>query len=59
MNDKHFIKWWQHILLIFLPTYVAVDDGYALHYKNWRGVTYVVKEETLPSRNHVSNKENS
>ena len=43
-------KWWQDLLLKFLPTYVSVDDGFALSFKRWRGVTYFVGHEMLPSR---------
>lgn len=56
--DEKYIKqaivpWYKRILLWFLPTYVVIDSGldekgYAVFYKSFRGVVYIVGEERLP-----------
>ena len=52
MNEKEIktIKWWQYLLLWFVPSYVVIDDGYAFYHKKLFGVLHVVKMEELPSR---------
>jgi hypothetical protein len=39
------IRWWERLVLRFLPTYVAFDEGAAVFYKMWRGVVYCVGSE--------------
>ena len=51
--DKRYIrksvgfKWWENLLLLFCLPYVAIDDGYAVHYKILFGKVCITKEEIL------------
>lgn len=45
-------KWWEKVLLFFVPEYVAVDAGklgknYAVFYKTIFGRVYITKTEKL------------
>jgi len=41
------INWWKKIVLLFLPTYAAVDSPVVIYFKVWRGVVYIVGQEEL------------
>lgn len=48
--DKLHIKWWEHIILWFLPTRVAIDTDKdsltIMSYKVWKGKVYIMSSNT-------------
>ena len=39
-----YIKWWEHIILWFIPAFVTCDGPMCLRWKKWNGKLYLMGE---------------
>ena len=41
------IKWWKYPLLLLLPTWVQLNEGYVFYWKTWQGKYFLMKVKPL------------
>ena len=47
--DRAAFSYWRYPILLFLPTYVQINEGYVWFYKIWQGRYFFTKCEVLHS----------